>query len=523
MHKTTAKKYGFFMCLSMAIGTIIGTGIFFKNEAVYGFTNGNGILGLIAWLIGGIMAVSFGLSFMEISSAKQDSNSGVSLYAKIFGGKRFGHVVRSAMNHVYLPITAAVIAYYTTKASIWAFGGGLVAEEIFKAKVGGHLNYELILATFSILYSLLLVYICSYQEKVGKWIQIVTVILKVFPLIIIGLIGLFFINNDPNAFSESGLGDQSKYPLVAGKSGFEMILMAMPGILFAFDGFLATTYIQKDVVKPEKNIPLALVVGLTAVTVLYLLVSIGTLNLDASGSVAAAAGKIFNSPLANKIFERIIFFFIFISAFGALNGYHFSLTKLSRSSIEDNFGFFGKKANKLATKTSFERATFLYAMVITLFWAIVMAVPTIFTDLDFYGFISDAGVVLAFLMYGSIIGLGLYNRYTKKVSSHQYWYFIPTAIISTICIAFIMGYNIYSYFLNAIETGASAGPIIRISLLLFILICPWSGWWMNEGLSSVIIPITKIENNTTAVQKTGSVNDQGEESTDKQQRIKQRK
>ncbi|AXF96917.1 APC family permease [Spiroplasma phoeniceum] len=483
MQKKTAQKYGFFMCFCMVVGTVVGTGIFFKNEGVYGLINGNGVLGLIAWIIGGIMALSFGLSFMEISSAKQDSNSGIALYAKMFGGKWFGRVVRNAMNHIYIPLTTFTVAYYTTKASIWAFGGGLTAEIVFSEKVGGYANYQLILTSFSIIYTVLLIYICTYLEKTGKYIQMTTVVLKLIPLILIGLIGMLFFNNDPNALSKSGLGDPDKYKLVANKTGFEMILMALPGILFSFDGFLSTTYIQKDVKKPERNIPLALVLGLASVTILYLLVSIGTLNLDAKGSVAVAAGKIFSNPVINKIFEWIIFFFILISAFGTLNGYSFSLVKLSHSSIEDNFIIGAKLWNKIMKKYSINFAIFLASVMITLIWGLIMGIPIIFAKetYNFYDFISNAGVVMAFLMYGTIIALGIWNRYHQRIATIKNWYFLPAAFISALCIISIIGYNIYSYFLNAIVMPEKTGPILAIALLLLILVLPWFGIWMKDN------------------------------------------
>lgn len=298
---------------------------------------------------------------------------------------------------------------------------------------------------------------------------------------------MFFFQNDPNAFSETGLGDPDNYKLVSNKSGFEMILMALPGILFLFDGFLSTTYIQKNVKKPERNIPLALVLGLTSVTILYLIVSIGTLNLDASGSVVAAAGKIFNNPVANKVFERVIFFFILISAFGTLNGYSFSMVKLTRSSIEDNFIIGRKWCNKIVAKRSLNLANFVTAVIITLVWGLIMGVPTVFAKetYNFYDFISNAGVVMAFLMYGAIIGLGIWNRYHQRIKTSKNWYFIPADLISVICILTIISYNVYSYFLNAIVMLEKTGPILAIVWLLLILVLPWLGLWMRDNETKV--------------------------------------
>lgn len=482
MKACNAKKYGFLMCLSMTIGTIIGTGIFFKNEGVYGFTNGNGILGIIAWIIGGIMSISFGLSFMEIASSKQDCNSGIALYARIFGCSKFGKVVRNSMNHIYIPLTTFTVSYYTIKATIWAVGGGQSAEDIFAAKLGGNTNYIILIVLFSMFYAILIAYLAIFYENVGKNIQMITTILKIFPLLIIGIVGLFIVNDDAGFLKETGLGDQSKYKIVENKSHFSMILMALPGILFAFDGFLSTTYIQKDVKNAEKNVPLALILGLTAVTFIYILTSIGTLNLDSSGSVAEAAGKIFKNQIMNSTFKRLIFIFIAISALGTLNGYTFSLTKMTKDSISDQFLLGSSLWNKLNKKLSSKMVNLIASLTLIFVWMVIMVIPTLIDPkkYNFIEFISNGGVIMAFLIYGSIIFMGLLNRYSKKVKTKKQWYFIPSAIISIILIALVIGYNIYSYFEVVINEEQKIAPILQIILLILLIILPWISWIIPE-------------------------------------------
>lgn len=475
MKASNAKKYGFLMCLSMTIGTIIGTGIFFKNEGVYGFTNGNGILGIIAWIIGGVMSISFGLSFMEIASAKQDCNSGIALYARIFGCSKFGKVVRNSMNHIYVPLTTFTVSYYTVKATIWAVGGGKIAEEILAAKLGGETNYLILIVLFSMFYAILIVFLAIFYENVGKNIQMITTILKIFPLVIIGIIGLFIINSDAGFLKESGLGDPRKYDIVKNKSHFSMILMALPGILFAFDGFLTTTYIQKDVKNAEKNVPLALILGLTAVTFIYILTSIGTLNLDSSGSVAEAAGKIFKNEMLNAVFKRLIFIFIAISALGTLNGYTLSLTKMTENSISDQFLLGSALWNKLNKKLPIKAVNLIATLTLIFIWMSIMVIPTLIdpAKYDFIEFTSNGGVAMAFLIYGSIICMGLLNRYSKKINTKKQWYFIPSSIISIILITLVIGYNIYSYFEITINAKEKIGPMLQVILLFLLIILPW--------------------------------------------------
>lgn len=482
MQEKTAKKYGFYMCLCMVIGTVVGTGIFFKNEGVYGLVNGNGYLGIIAWIIGGLTALCFGLSFMEIASAKQDSNSGIALYAKIFGGKKLGSVVRNAINNIYLPLTLFTVAYYCGRASIWAFGGGMEAEDILKENIGNG-NYQFLLSAFAVIYSFLLISCSIYSENAGKWIQMITVVLKLFPLFFIGLVGQFIINPDAGAFSKEGLGNIKEYKdLIKNKGNFEMLLMALPGILFAFDGFLSTTFIQKDVKDAEKTIPLSLIIGLTSITIIYILVSIGTLNLDPSGSVAISVTRIFEDyPITKAVFSRIIFFFILISAIGTLNGYSFAFTKITGCSLEDGFVLGNKFWNNIINKKGIKFTNWIVTLLILLFWVIWMALPTIFTSMNFFEFISNSGVVMAFVMYGLIIFFGLLNRYQKKIQTKKLWYFIPAAIASIIGIILILGYNIYSYFANVFLSEDVGLAILQLLILILIMALPWTGLLMKEN------------------------------------------
>ena len=46
------KKYGLFTAIAMVVGIVIGSGVFFKAEAVLKATGGNMPLGIAAWAIG---------------------------------------------------------------------------------------------------------------------------------------------------------------------------------------------------------------------------------------------------------------------------------------------------------------------------------------------------------------------------------------------------------------------------------------------------------------------------------------
>ena len=47
------KKYGLLTAICIVVGTVIGSGVFFKAQTILQKTEGNMPLGIAAWLIGG--------------------------------------------------------------------------------------------------------------------------------------------------------------------------------------------------------------------------------------------------------------------------------------------------------------------------------------------------------------------------------------------------------------------------------------------------------------------------------------
>ena len=63
------KSIGLSAAVSTVVGILIGSGVFFKPQAIYDATNGGPGLGLLAWLIGGLITIAAGLTAAEISAS----------------------------------------------------------------------------------------------------------------------------------------------------------------------------------------------------------------------------------------------------------------------------------------------------------------------------------------------------------------------------------------------------------------------------------------------------------------------
>ena len=51
------KRYGLLTAIAMVVGLVIGSGVFFKAEKVLTATGGNLSLGILAWLLGGLVMI----------------------------------------------------------------------------------------------------------------------------------------------------------------------------------------------------------------------------------------------------------------------------------------------------------------------------------------------------------------------------------------------------------------------------------------------------------------------------------
>ena len=62
------KRYGLFTAICMVVGIVIGSGVFFKAQDILTRLQGNMPLGILAWIIGGLVIVSCATTFAVMAS-----------------------------------------------------------------------------------------------------------------------------------------------------------------------------------------------------------------------------------------------------------------------------------------------------------------------------------------------------------------------------------------------------------------------------------------------------------------------
>ncbi len=420
------RKLGFFAALTMLIGTVVGIGIFFKNASVASATNHDGVSWLLAWIIGGIIAAATAISFSEIGSMKTKSKtSGLPAWVEKLFGKRLGKFTEFNYSFFYWGSMMSILGFFGSEMMISMFAqmGAIKTVPIFAHVLIG------------VIFTLLFLLVNFFSIKASGIVQQITTILKFIPLIFAFIVGVILPMTN-NA------GGQNAFH--ANRFTFQGLIVALPGVLFAYDAFMSVTTLTNKVKNGEKRVPTIVLVGMLSIIVLYTLIAISSI-LHNSGSIQELLTNVLPQSTIKPI-GAIIFGFIVISTFGVLNGIAAATVSVFEENANNNT-FFGMKSLKNANKTNrFISALYIF-MTIT-FWILIIGVPSIILDKDylFDGF-SNFPTLFFFVIYGIVIFKYTLKRKTFETKKINKYIFNVAAWIAIIGIFFVIGYLFFGHFI----------------------------------------------------------------------------
>ena len=186
MSNQLKKTLGLSAALSTVVGMVIGSGVFFKPQAIYTATNGAPGLGIIAWILGGIITITAGLTAAEVSAAIPRTG-GMMVYIEEIYGKKLGFLTGWMQTVLFFPGTIAALAVIFAKQ---------VAELL--GYNSGNMSVVLPVAIAIILFLALLNTIASglileYSLKNDK--KTILILSYIIRILIIIIIALPFLNN----------------------------------------------------------------------------------------------------------------------------------------------------------------------------------------------------------------------------------------------------------------------------------------------------------------------------------------
>jgi APA family basic amino acid/polyamine antiporter len=261
---TYARRLGLFSGTMAVIGGIIGGGIF-RTPAAVAERVSSPRLTLVAWILGGVVALIGAFCFGELGQRRPKAGGGY-VYLRETWGALPAFLYGWAL--LLVIATGAIAAVAVTFANYALALAGLSDRLTVPVAIGA-------IAFLS--------GISYVGVKPASVTQNVFTILKLAALAALIGAGLFAVT--PTA-------PYRPLPPLTAQGGVANVIVALGAalvpILFTYGGWQQTNFIAEEIIDPERNLPRALVLGVAVVVAVYLLANVAYLRVLGPGGLGAS-------------------------------------------------------------------------------------------------------------------------------------------------------------------------------------------------------------------------------------------
>ncbi len=329
-----SRELGLITAIACGVGSMIGSGIF-KKPGLMATQLGSPELLVLIWVVAGFVTLFGALSIAEMSGMFRDPGGQYIYFNK--GYNRFvGYLYGWAVFVVIQTGSIASIAYvFADSLSYFVPFPRLPAVweqwSIPIPCVGTLTPFKFIglkLCTISLI--AFLTGINYLGVKLGSTVVVIFSTLKVVIIAAIVVLAFTFGHGNPANLTQSAGG------LGAGPAGsssvFLMVIMALAGAFWAYDGWINVTYMSGEIKNVQRTLPRAMGTAVLVVIAIYVSVNLAYLYIipvgemagkyraaQATGGSYIVAIDVINSFLGRRG-GAVIAIAIMISTFGAVNG-----------------------------------------------------------------------------------------------------------------------------------------------------------------------------------------------------------
>lgn len=425
------KILGCWDSVAIIIAIVIGVGIFRVPAEVAKYLISPNLI-ILVWLFGGLISLLGALCYAELSSS----------FPKTGG------------NYIYLRESYGQWAGFLfgwTELLVIRTGSIAAFSFIFAEYLQSFLSMKIhLIKPIAIFIVLILSIINIIGLRYGKRVQDVFTIAKISALICIIVFGVI-----------SQKGDISNFhavPVTLDRGIFPLFGLALIPVLWTYGGWHENTFMAGETKNARKILPLALILGVFIITLLYVAMNflyiylIPPEEMANSNLIASDVLYILYGERGRKILEALVI----ISSVGGINAMIITGSRITYAMAKDNviFRYIGEVNTKYGTPHR--------AIIINAIWTIVLIILGTFNKLLFF-----TGI-LFWLFFALAVGGLFILRYKFPGIERPYkvWgYPLIPAIFILICIALFINTLIFYTFQSFIGLSllVSGIPVYIIS------------------------------------------------------------
>jgi len=371
---------GLWSATAIVIGDTIGTGIFLVTSDM-ARAAGSASLVFAAWIVGGLIVLFGAFCYAELGAAFPKAG-GPYVYLSRGLGPLWGFLFGWMSSFLDRPVAMATLAAGFLRLLGFLFP--VLGAPLFHGHLGSY-EFTLTVAQPAAAFLVLAITAINYLNvRTGGAIQVLLTCLKMGTILVIVFAGIFF--GKRNVVAPS---DPTAMPLGSGTIG--ALLTALVPAMWAYNGFNDLGDLGEEITHPQRNIPVAIILGLFTVGTLYMLANVVYFRilpfsqLASSQHVASDAVQSF----AGSRGAFLLTLAMAISALGALHvvvmtgaripyamardGVFFQFVKRIQPSFHTPSGaliFLGSVAAVLALTGTFEELYSLFVFAVWIFFAL---------------------------------------------------------------------------------------------------------------------------------------------------------
>lgn len=446
MEKLT-RKYGLFTAICMVVGTVIGSGVFFKAQNVLNATGGNMPLGIAAWAITGLIMIICSAQF-AVMATKYERISGVVDYAEATCGKGYAYYLAWIMVNVYYPGMTSVLAWVSAR-----YFGAILGWEMAGPQV-------MALAGFILIFFFM---INALSPKLAGKFQVSATVIKLIPVCLMAVIGSIvglangtLTQNFNNVVTE----------VAGGNAGG--LFAAVVATVFAYEGWIVATSINAELKDPKKNLPLALVIGSFIVVLAYILYYIGVAG-GASNEVLMKEGA---TTAFKNIFGGIGGMFlnicVVVSCLGTLNGLMVGVTRGMYAIAERGEGPKPGLFSQVDQATNMTTNSSIWGLFVCSFWLLYYYGANLAPDGGWFGLFNfDSSELPIVTIYALYIPMFIMWMKKEKDLGFAKRFLLPSLAVIACC--FMVFAAVYAHGI-APYTAARANGTFSFPVLFYLIL-----------------------------------------------------